>query len=561
MVDACSDELRPRTLCRVSVCRLQVDPPSSASDGGIDAIVRPFCPPAMTSTSTEAAESPRDENSYGQIVKSSSVMGGVAAVTLIFSMVRTKFAAVLIGTTGVGLLANFVAVQTFIATLAALGIGSSAVRDIAKAYADDDGDQIGRTVLTLRRACWFTGVLGAGSMAVLSSWLSQLTFGSNDYAWHIAGLGLAILFGILQSGQTALLQGSRRIAQLARLQVGAAAVGALVSLVLFFFLGVDGLVPALVLAAAINLGLAWYFARQVPVPVVEMSYRESFQNVKSMARLGFAMMFTGLAGSATIYAINALITQEMGVAALGIYSAGFALSGVFANFVLSAMLCDYYPRLSAASDDHVTLNRLVNEQTEVAVLLAAPGLVATMTLAPWMIHILYTGAFLPAIELLEWFTLGCLGRVISWPLGYLLLAKSRGGSHIACEVTAHAMHILLVFLGIRYLGLTGAAAAFFVLYILYTGMVFMAGRHLTGFAWNGACGRQIGIAAAFILAAWLVAQIDSLAVSTALGIPCIAIAALHSLTGLTTRLGSDHRLTRTLLSIPFLKRVAGGQDK
>lgn len=488
-------------------------------------------------------------------------MGGVAAVTLVFSMVRTKFAAVLIGTTGVGLLANFVAVQVVIATLAGLGIGASAVRDIAKAYADGDRDQIGRTVLTLRRACWVTGLLGAGSMAVLSPWLSQLTFGSNDYAWHIAALGLAILFGILQSGQTALLQGSRRIAQLARLQIGAAAGGTLVSLVLFFFFGVDGLVPALVLAAVINLGLAWYFARQVPVPSVQMSYGESCRNVKSIARLGFAMMFTGLAGSATIYAINALITQEKGMAALGIYSAGFALSGIFVNFVLSAMLSDYYPRLSAASDDNVTLNRLVNEQTEVALLLAVPGLAATLTLAPWMIHIFYTGAFLPAIELLEWFALGCLGRAISWPLGYLLLAKSRGEWHIACEVTAHAMHILLVFLGIRYLGLTGAAVAFFFLSILYTGLVFMVARHLTGFAWNGVCGRQIGIAAGFMVAAWLVAQIDSLAVSTAFSIPCIAIAALHSLTGLTTRLGRDHRLTRMLLSLPFIARLALRQNR
>ncbi|MEK9776722.1 MAG: hypothetical protein VW339_11375, partial [Quisquiliibacterium sp.] len=81
----------------------------------------------------EAASVPNvsSENSYAQILKASSIMGGAAGINLLLGMVRVKFAAVLIGTTGVGLIASFTAIQGLIGTLAGLGIHSSAVRDIA----------------------------------------------------------------------------------------------------------------------------------------------------------------------------------------------------------------------------------------------------------------------------------------------------------------------------------------------------------------------------------------------------------------------------------------------
>ena len=40
------------------------------------------------------------EKSYAQILKASSIMGGAAGINLLLSMIRTKFVAVLIGTTG-----------------------------------------------------------------------------------------------------------------------------------------------------------------------------------------------------------------------------------------------------------------------------------------------------------------------------------------------------------------------------------------------------------------------------------------------------------------------------
>ena len=62
------------------------------------------------------------KSSYAQILKSSSIMGGAAGINLLLGMVRVKFAAVLIGATGVGLNASFTAVQGLVGTVAGMGI-------------------------------------------------------------------------------------------------------------------------------------------------------------------------------------------------------------------------------------------------------------------------------------------------------------------------------------------------------------------------------------------------------------------------------------------------------
>ena len=160
-----------------------------------------------------------DKSSYGQILKSSSIMGGAASITMILGMIKTKFAALLIGTAGVGLQASFMTIQSLVGTIAGLGISSSAVRDVVQTVAKDDPNSIGRAVLTLRRMSWLTGLLGMATMVVLSPLLSIWTFDSDEYTWDIAALGSIILFGNIAGGQTALIRGMRRIGDMARLQI------------------------------------------------------------------------------------------------------------------------------------------------------------------------------------------------------------------------------------------------------------------------------------------------------------------------------------------------------
>ena len=500
---------------------------------------------------------PSTSESYAHILKASSIIGGAQGVNLLLGMVRVKFAAVLIGPMGVGLLGNLMVTQGLIATIAGLGIHASGVRDVAQAVEQADKETIGRTVLALRRISWLTGLLGAGAMAVLSPLLSQWTFGSDEYVLEIALLGVLILFGNLAGGQMALIQGMRRIGDLARMNIISSVAGTLITIGTYLWIGMDGIVPALLLMSAVNLGVSWHFARRIPVPHISMTWFGSLRAAGGMARLGFVLMWNGLIGSVVAYLTRALITQQISLEAVGIFSAAFALSGMLVNFVLGAMGADYYPRLTAVASDRVAMNRLVNEQTEIGLLLAVPGLLATLSLAPWIIHIFYTTEFLPATDLLQWFILGCLGRVLSWPLGFIMLALGKGGWFFLTETLFNAIHLAIIWLGLMLIGLEGSAIAFFLLYIGYTATVYGVGHHLIGFAWSVPTRKLLLLLIPVVILAFIAARFLSLLPATLAGLFITLGASVLSLRGLVERIGHDHHLVRRACQVPGMRWACG----
>ncbi len=477
-------------------------------------------------------------------------MGSAAGVSLLLGMVRVKFAAVLIGATGVGLIASFAAVQGLVGNLASLGIQSSAVREIAAAVGKKDEQAIGRAVLTLRRICWLTGLAGMAVMMLLAPLLSHITFGHRNYALDIAALGIIILFGNLAGGQTALIQGMRRIGDMARADIIGAAFGTVAAIGFYTTLGLRGIIPTLVAVSAFQLALSWHFAQKVPVPKVELTIRQTFAEANGMVRLGLVFMTNGLMASAVAYATVALITQYEGTQAVGLYSAAFAISGMLVNFVLGAMGADYYPRLAVAAGDRAAMTRMVNEQTEIGLLLAMPGLLATLALAPWILQLFYTREFLGAVELLQWFILGCLGRVISWPLGYVMLALGRGKWYLLTEASFNLLHLALISLGLHILGIEGVAISFFMMYLVYTIAVYRVCNRLIGFRWTVECIRLSLVSLATLGTIFVIFQQISLWPATLSGLSITLIAGLLCARNLTSRVGPNHRIVQAIVKLP-----------
>src|SRR6185369_13072455 len=99
--------------------------------------------------------------SYGQILKSSALIGGSSAFTMGLGIIRTKAMALLLGPAGVGILGLYVAISDLVRNLAGLGINSSGVRQIAEAVGSGDEEKIACTVTTLRRVALISGIIGA----------------------------------------------------------------------------------------------------------------------------------------------------------------------------------------------------------------------------------------------------------------------------------------------------------------------------------------------------------------------------------------------------------------
>ncbi len=411
-------------------------------------------------------------------------MGGASVANVAFSVVRSKAIAVLLGPQGVGLMGLYSSIADLAQALGALGIHEAGVRQVAEAAGEGDEDKIARTARVMRWASLALGLLGAVLLAALSFPVAHLTFGDGQHAAGVALLSAAVFFRLLAGGQGALLQGMRRIGDLARISVIGSLFGTLVSIPMVYVLGEDGIVPSLVAMAAFSFLVSWWYAKGIGTGSRVSPRTAIGAEAAALLRLGLAFMTSTLLAVASAYVVRIIVMAHEGVAGAGFYQAAWALGGIYAGFILQAMGTDFYPRLTAAAHDDAECNRLVNEQAQVGLLLAGPGVIATLVLAPVVVRIFYTPEFQPAADLLRWICLGMMLRVIAWPMGFIVIAKGARMIFICTELAASVVHIGLAWLLVGEFGVVGAGAAFLGLYVWHTILIYLVVRRMSGFRWS-----------------------------------------------------------------------------
>ena len=181
--------------------------------------------------------------------------------------------AMLLGPAGFGLFGLYGSIADLTQSVAGMGINSSGVRQIAEAAGSGDKARIAQTAAVLRRTSIVLGLLGAALLLVFSRQVSRLTFGSTERAAAVSLLSIAVFFSLVSGGQGALIQGMRRIADLAKMNVLGAFFGVCTSIPLVYFFREKGVVPSLISVAAMTILTSWWYSRKidVQVPTVTLS--------------------------------------------------------------------------------------------------------------------------------------------------------------------------------------------------------------------------------------------------------------------------------------------------
>lgn len=423
--------------------------------------------------------------SYRQILRSSSIIGGASVINILLGLLRIKVAAVLLGPAGIGLIGLLTSLAGTAAAVAGLGLGNVGTRQIAEAAGRDDA----AAMATARRALfWGTlvlSLLGAGFFWALRDFLALRVLGDASLAGDVGWLTLAVGLTVAAASQSALLSGMRRIGDLARMSVLSALLSTLMGVGALLLWGQSGLMAFVIAAPLASFLLGHVYVARLPkLQTPRTPIPDLLGQWRILVALGAAFMVAGLAVTLGQLLVRALVQKQLGAESLGFFQAASTISMTYIGFVLTAMGTDYYPRLTAAIHDHAAVNRMVNEQTEVALFLAGPVFLAMIGFAPWVIELLYSQSFHPAVDVLRWMILGDILKVASWPLGFIILASGDGRTFMLTESMAVGVFVLLTWLGLPMTGIVGTGVAFLGMYVGLLPVVYWLARRKTGFGWT-----------------------------------------------------------------------------
>lgn len=446
-----------------------------------------------------------DNHMHTRVIKSTTIIGGSSVINIIFRIIQAKAAAVLVGTSGVGLLGVFNTVLGLASLVAGMGLETSGVRQIAEAVGSGDQARVARIAHVFRRVALLLGLIGAVLFFVLRYPIAQITFGNTQYAEPLGLLAVALFGMVYASTQSALIRGMQRIGDLARVSVFGIALGTLLGLPVLFVWRMDGIAPYLVISAVFTLIVAWWYARRIQLVRVTVTWRQASADMREMLSMGFVFMLSGLSTLSAAYLVKVMILRSLGLDAAGLYEAASMVSNVYVGFVLGAMGADYFPHLSALAHDDTESNRLINAQVEVGMLAAAPGILAVLALGPFLLQLLYSPEFVPAFEILRWQALGTFLRVFSWPLAYLMLARGKKGLYFWTELFTNLFYLLVLLGGVRWLGLPGVGVAFLLMYVFHAAVTWVMARRLSGFRWSAGNLARLGALTPIVLTVFVCA--------------------------------------------------------
>lgn len=396
----------------------------------------------------------KDKNSYRSILKGTSILGGVQLFQIAVNLVRGKFVAMFLGPVGMGISSLFNSSGLTIQQLASLGLNLSIVKEVA---VHKEQDSFRHLMAVVKRLILLLGLVGAVLCVVLAMPLSRLTFGNSDYYWQFMLLGGMIFFGVAGQGLLSVLQGMHAVKLVSVTTVTGSLAGLLVGVPLYYFFGNKGIVPAMVILALSMFIASWIGVRKAArVPKVRFQRSLHSPIIKKLLIMGIVLASADWIGMGCTYLVNLFIRSHGALENVGLFQAANSVTNQYAGVVFTAMMLDFFPRLSEAAGDNLKVRNIVNRQLEVVSLIACPLICLLILTSPLVISILLTDEFESILPLMRWLGAGVMIKALMHPLGFIAFAKDNRRLFFWLEgIYCNLMFLLLSCACYYYFGLIG----------------------------------------------------------------------------------------------------------
>lgn len=468
-----------------------------------------------------------DKNSsYRQIVKSTGIFGGSQIITVIIGFLRNKLIAILLGKAGLGVISMYQSIIDAVKSITSFGVETGGVREIA-AHSEVADKKLYQTIAIVDKLVLLFASLSVIVCVVFSYPISIWVFNDSSYTPYVALLSISLFFNMLATGQAVVLQGLRHIGYMVKSAIWWNVAGLIVSIPLYYYFRLEGIIPVFIAASIGMYFSAYHYRLKLEIPKVLVSYKLALTQGFALFRLGFFIILASILSTVSFLIIRAYVNSRSGGEWVGVFQAIWTITNVSLTLILRSMGSDFYPRLCSVNESNERVRKLVNEQSHIVLIVSTPLIILLLLCSGLALQVLYSADFLAGTATMRWQILGTFVKVISWPLGFILLARGKGKLFLISEAIYFFVYVGAVYVLYPTLGFESLGIAYLVAYILYLPVVFLLGKHLSQFGWQKEVSKLALISLMLILIVFCMLQFVA-DYAFIVGIPLFILSVLYS---------------------------------
>lgn len=398
--------------------------------------------------------------SYSHVLMFTGIFGGVQGLKLVVSLIRNKLSSILLGTTGFGLLGVYSSITEFITNCCNCGIPLNTTQKVSELYENGTPEEMRDFVRIVRTWVVWTAVAALLLSVLLSPLVSYLFFHKEwSHIGEVILLTPVVVAYLVAGGECSLLKGQRQLRSVATIESIVAVTTLLSTVPFYYYWGLNGIIFALIFSTLISAVVHLYFSVRIMPYHITPFRMDVLRKGWPFVRRGLPYVVSGIATSAATMAVPIIILNSGSVDDVGLYRAAFAIMVGYAGMVFVAMEADYYPRLSSVHQHTDQMNRCLNQQIDVCVLLVTPLLILLTLCLPVGIRLLYTREFMSMQTMALLATFYTFFRAIMLPVAYVPLAKGKSMVYLGVELASNLVFCLFIWLGWTVYGLPGIGVA------------------------------------------------------------------------------------------------------
>jgi PST family polysaccharide transporter len=361
---------------------------------------------------------------------SAHLLGGIlSGVRLVSGFARMKYIALILGTTGVGLLAQGNQFNLLGITIGSLSMAVGIINRLASKDSLAEKQKLLSTAFTVQ----LTISLALVGVAVFGSGpLSELVLGvageGRKCVIVAAGLPLAVLASGYVEG---IFFGMNRYDLYVRAAIASTVTGLIAFVPLVAFKGIEGAFWGIFAnAACLFLSYLYFVSKIMPLGKV---FRFGFEwsQLRRLLKFSFVMLVTGAAGYATTLLIRRQIISSLGLSANGIAQVPLAITAYYTPFLTNGLWGRLHPATSASGDTPAARAELASV-LKLIVLFTTAVVVSILLFQEYLVRLAYSSAFLDALPLLPIQFLGDYFYFIAFTCSVYVLAMPRLRIYLAC---------------------------------------------------------------------------------------------------------------------------------